>query len=571
MNPARKAVVPGFRKASRVCGGLTLLVGLLVSAPSAEAWDGTGGVLWVCPWDGPDARLLEPHRGASWLLAHTQDLALLLFPEDPSLDPAERGRWSRLGDLDPSGSYYIYSLADAGADARFEPPARVLFRRRHTAVLWTPGALPELTSESREAHRGLNQPLFVTVSPKAWPMTASALEKEQPPPFDILVDGIVDDVLEESYVAFWQALDDYETRYTFTEQNEAVVQWMADVFASYGLDVELHEYEQEGLKNNVVATLPGTEDPSKIVYISAHFDSKSEDPVHHAPGADDNASGTAAVLEAARVLSQYAFRYTIKFAGFNGEEQGIRGSLAYVQDILAQGEDVLGCFNLDMIAYRGTDADPPDVVIYTNEESVHLAETVRDNCLRYFPEDLEPRVIVWALGVSDHKRFWNHGYDAVFIVEDDVILNDVFPGPDFCPWYHSSEDRIEKYPRDYPARVAAAVVAAVAQTARPRTATTVTGTGAAASLRLMPVSPNPSRGSFTMRLHLPKRQRVSLAIYDVRGKRIRSLASESLGPGLREFQWNGLDDHGRSVGPGVFFSTLDHGGATFTVRLVLLD
>jgi hypothetical protein len=345
---------------------------------------------------------------------------------------------------------------------------------------------------------------------------------KEPLPFDVLVDGITDDVLEDEYVRLWQWLDDYETRYTFTEQNEAATQWIARVFASYGLDVEFHEYEQEGIKRNVIATLPGAGDPSRIVYVTAHFDSKSEDSFNHAPGADDNASGTAGLLEAARVLSRYPFWYTIRFAAFNGEEQGIRGSLAYVRDIVEQGEDVVGCFNLDMIAYRGNDPDPANVVVYSNEQSLHLAETFREACLRYF-------------------------------------------------WIHTSEDRIEKYPRDFPARVTAAVVAAVAQTSRPRTATALSDPSEPTSQRLLPAYPNPARGRAVLSFRLPEEQRVSLSIHDVSGRLIRSLAMRTLGPGLHTFCWRGLDDQGRPAGPGVYFSRFSDGRRTAAARFVFMD
>lgn len=561
--------MPRFLKILRCHAGAWLLLGLLAAVFPARAWDGRDGVLWVCTWDRPDSEILEPHRDSSWLLSYTEDFAVLLFRRDPSLSPQDLGRWNRLGNVDVSGDYYLYVLSSAD-QVNFTPPCRVLFHDGHTVFLWTPGAVPEPTHENLTALSSPNQAILVDVTPKPLPLHGSALGKE-PLPFDVLVDGIADDVLEDEYVRLWQWLDDYETRYTFTEQNEAATQWIARIFASYGLDVEFHEYEQEGIKRNVIATLPGAGDPSRIVYVTAHFDSKSEDSFNHAPGADDNASGTAGLLEAARVLSRYPFWYTIKFAAFNGEEQGIRGSLAYVRDIVEEGEDVVGCFNLDMIAYRGNDPDPANVVVYSNEQSLQLAETFREACLRYFPEDLEPMVVEWALGISDHQRFWLHGYKAVWIVEDEAIVDGEFPGPEYSPWYHTSDDRIEKYPRDFPARVTAAVVAAVAQTARPRTATVFSDPSEPASQRLLPAYPNPARGQAVLSFRLSEEQRISLSIHDVSGRRIRSLAMRTMGPGLHTFSWRGLDDQGRPAGPGVYFSRFSDGCRTAAARFVFVD
>ncbi|MCA9728707.1 MAG: M20/M25/M40 family metallo-hydrolase, partial [Candidatus Eisenbacteria bacterium] len=145
---------------------------------------------------------------------------------------------------------------------------------------------------------------------------------------------------------------------------------MYDVLTSYGLEVEFHVYQQSGPKKNVVATIPGTAHPEQVVYMTGHFDSVSPSAETSAPGADDNGSGTAAFLEAARVLAQYEFENTIKLVGFNGEEEGLVGSSAYVSAIANQGEQVIGCFNLDMVAYRGNDPGPADLYIYTDPSSL---------------------------------------------------------------------------------------------------------------------------------------------------------------------------------------------------------
>ncbi len=108
--------------------------------------------------------------------------------------------------------------------------------------------------------------------------------------------------------------------------------------------------------HNVVATLPGLTTPDQIFIISDYFDSTSDRPTTAAPGADDNASGTVAMLEVASVFSQYRFDSTIRFIGFNVEEEGLAGSTAYATAAKFNGDKIGdkigGMLNLDMIAYN---------------------------------------------------------------------------------------------------------------------------------------------------------------------------------------------------------------------------
>lgn len=362
-------------------------------------------------------------------------------------------------DLREGETLFVYLLENADA-ARFDEQDRVLVRSEREAVVATRGEVPLLLEESRRALAGLQQPVRVTLVPKVWP----SMEEEEPAlPRDVdpLIQDMVNSLTQQNYVASWQILDDFETRYYNTTGNLNATQWLLDQFLAMGLDAEFHLYQQNGTRRNVIATLPGIVDPTKVVYICGHMDATSENPQVCAPGADDNASGTTAVLEAARVMSQYLFQYTIKFACFNGEEQGLVGSAAYAADVAAEGEDIVGVFNCDMIAYRGTDPAPPDLVIYTNTNSQPLATTLQTAINTYTPGLIQPVVLVEALSGSDHASFWDHGYRAICSIEDEAW------GSDFCPWYHTCNDRIERYPQDYPLYCAQANLAAVAMTALP--------------------------------------------------------------------------------------------------------
>jgi hypothetical protein len=382
------------------------------------------------------------------------------------VDPQEASGLEALGArriaLTEGESLYMFLLEDA-TRAAFEPPARMIMGAGHEVLVATAGDAPRLTAASASSLRGLRQPVRISMLPIAWPDETIVPRAEPPRDVDPLIQSMINDLTQQQYVASWQILDDFETRYYNTTGNTNATQWLLDQFQAMGLFAEFHYYTYDGgQRRNVIATLPGQADPSKVVYICGHLDSTSETPGSCAPGADDNGSGTAAVLEAARVMKDYLFQYTIKFACFNNEEQGLIGSDAYCATIAGQGEDVIGVYNCDMIAYRGTDAAPPDLVVYTNTASLPLSTTISNVIATYLPGQLTPVVINDAgMTGSDHSSFWARNWKAVCSIEDEAW------GSDFCPWYHTCNDRIEQYPQDYCTVVTRTNIAAAATTAVP--------------------------------------------------------------------------------------------------------
>jgi hypothetical protein len=246
-------------------------------------------------------------------------------------------------------------------------------------------------------------------------------------------------------------------------------------FKSYGLDVEYDLFPHEVLTQghyemrNVVATLPGKGLNSERVFIvCSHYDtvaSKSSGWQERwksmpAPGADDNASGTAAVLEAARILSEYDFDCTIKFITFSGEELGLHGSRHYANMVASFGDDIAGVINFDMIAY---DPDLLDVDVITNEESQWLVDAMLSIQKRYGINPLVLRKIVNPEMVySDHAPFWDNGWNAILGID-----NSNFDSPEFNPFMHSTEDTVETLNLDMTFRVVQIAVGTLASLADP--------------------------------------------------------------------------------------------------------
>jgi hypothetical protein len=208
-------------------------------------------------------------------------------------------------------------------------------------------------------------------------------------------------------------------RYSLGTDILVAAQWIRSEFESCGLDATLHTYDT-AYGPNVIGELPGTTRPDDIYIYCGHYDTYHYADQSHAPGCDDNGSGTAAVLMAARILSQYAFEGTIRFIAFSGEEQWMVGSQAYAAEAAAEGENIIGAINLDMFLQPGFDNQDPDpdydLDIGGDNASQWLALYLADRFAAYTPIDFQ--VHNDAGFVSDQWAFWQYGYHAVGLIEN---------------------------------------------------------------------------------------------------------------------------------------------------------
>lgn len=252
--------------------------------------------------------------------------------------------------------------------------------------------------------------------------------------------------------------------------NQEARLYLQDTLSSLGLGVTT-----QGSYRNVIAELPGRTTPERIFIVGAHYDHLAGD----RPGGDDNASGTAGMLEAARVLSQFRFDSTIRFIGFNAEEDGLLGSKNYVNNVIIPNQqNVVGMINLDMILRPGSDngntAIDVDLSTRTSHApSVAWANKFRQTAATYVPALAVDSRIENEIGGSDQDPFVAAGYPAVFASE--CTANELFSGSNI--YYHTSQDasdRLANNPSspsgvtyDYPfaTKVVQAVVAVLAQEA----------------------------------------------------------------------------------------------------------
>ncbi len=321
------------------------------------------------------------------------------------------------------------------------------------------------------------------------------------------IEKIVRDVSQEHIADTLKKLTSFETRGNFTDPAQegrgigAARRWIYDQLRSYDprLEVSFDAYKvaKQGTRIlrdvevvNVVAVLPGTTQPEKRVIVSGHYDSLdvvrkpnapelapdgSETPVDEiidfeksveapAPGASDDASGTAVVMELARVMSKHKFEKTIVFVAFAGEEIGLIGSSLYADKAQKQKDQIEAVLNNDIVGndVSGNGRSENGLVHVFSDEpadslSRELARYVRDMAMSYVPSfkaDLVFRADRFSRG-GDHTPFSTDGFAAVRFTTPAENLG----------VQHTADDTLDKTSPSYTANVARVNAAAVANLA----------------------------------------------------------------------------------------------------------
>jgi leucyl aminopeptidase len=263
------------------------------------------------------------------------------------------------------------------------------------------------------------------------------------------------------------------------DQDARAYDFVISQLRDWGYEDDLTLFEQEfkpsieqetSTWKNIIIVIPGT-DPEishEQVLLTAHLDSTAEDsPEERAPGADDNASGVATLLEAARVFRDYKFKRTIKIIFFTGEEQGLHGSRAYVNAYGAEMEIILGVINTDMFGYDGDNDRCFETHVGSLEESDLIGRCLADTATLYDLDLTYDYLIYDAIRASDHASFWDAGVGAIEVLENFSPHN--YQGgcrnADKNPSYHSQLDIIDNMNIDTAHAIARAVIASVASLA----------------------------------------------------------------------------------------------------------
>ena len=321
---------------------------------------------------------------------------------------------------------------------------------------------------------------------------------------------IVDSVSQERITEILKKLESFQTRDIFSEDDNpargigAARRWLYDQFKSYSprLQVSFDTYRVKKGKgriirdvdiHNVVAVLPGKLNPERQFILSGHYDSlalQRRNPdgstapaagsdgsgpggppafdlsmlASTEPGVTDDGSGTAAVLELARIMSQYEFEKTIVFVAFAGEEEGLVGSSLYARRARKENQIIDGVLNNDIIGSEISGngrIDNGTISVYSEDpadsSSRELARYVKEMAERYLPSlrmDLVFRADRIGRG-GDHTPFNLEGFPAVRITT---------PNENYAN-QHSITDTFENTSVSYASRVIQANAAALASLA----------------------------------------------------------------------------------------------------------
>jgi aminopeptidase YwaD len=267
--------------------------------------------------------------------------------------------------------------------------------------------------------------------------------------------------------------------------------YLAGQFRLLGLDVSTHSFEAlGGTYRNVIGTMPSQQGdspheggpPPPPLVIAAHYDT-----VMGSPGADDNASALAVMLEVARCLRGVMLSREVRFIAFCLEEEDLLGSLAYAASLRKANHEIAGAIVLECVGYaksdEGSQRKPPTgrgaswrawggrvqkmpiavpsagdfLAIIGNTASAALAAAVEGAARERVPDLKTVALTVPGNGEllpdtrrSDHAAFWHYGYPAVMLTDTANFRN---------PHYHRSTDRLDTLNLEFMEKVAQAVTA----------------------------------------------------------------------------------------------------------------
>jgi len=301
----------------------------------------------------------------------------------------------------------------------------------------------------------------------------SFVAQQRRQPVDPEIQKMIREVSAKNIEASIRKLVSFGTRNTLSEQDNpnrgvgAARDWIFAEFERFNREcggcmmVEKQSFTQPAnppprgrvpeptVLTNVVATLRGTTDPDRVYVVSGHYDSMCSSPIDakcDAPGANDDASGTAAVIELARVMSKRKFDATIVFMAVPGEEQGLLGATHYAEQAKQKAMDIEGMFTNDIVGGATTRKNSPNrnrVRVFSegvpSDETPQQAGTRRSvggendsasrQLARYIKEQSDKYLKnfkVWMiyrrdryLRGGDHIPFLERGFTAVRITEVD--------------------------------------------------------------------------------------------------------------------------------------------------------
>ncbi len=441
---------------------------------------------------------------------------------------------------------------------------------------------------------------YYPLPPVQSPLRAKVIADDLHP---VLIQTVVNQIDSTKLLENLQFIEGIRHRTAGPQHLQEVKDSIFNRFVRYGLQTSVQNFNYSGYNaQNFLGRLTGTTCEDTTYIVDGHFET-----VSNSPGADDNGTAVAAFLEIARVLSGYSFRNTIKFIGFDLEEEGLVGSIRYVSEGIPAYEKIAGVINFEMIGYycdvpncqsipSGFCSLFPDVCDsvaaqqYKGNFILNVAN-VFSSPLRYKFDSCAnlyvPQLRVLSLSTpgngeltpdlrrSDHTPFWVAGYQALMITD----------GANYRNYnYHTPGDTIGTLNIQFMTNVVKASLATAASLAGIENSSyAVSGlfkivgfepvsTEVPRSFALYQNYPNPFNPVTKINFDIPsspssfgKGSGARLVIYDILGREIAVLVNEQLNPGTYEVEWNA-----DKYPSGVYFYRLESNENALTKKMVLI-
>jgi len=223
------------------------------------------------------------------------------------------------------------------------------------------------------------------------------------------------------------------SRHSFAPGSRVAAQWLKEQFEDTGATCRLKNFKL-GFAPNVICQYPSTTNTTATVLLSAHYDSRGSFGSTRAPGANDDGSGTVALLSIAHAIARksIAFKSNVQLVAFAGEEQGLYGSQAYSHELRQANANLTLMIQADMLAYHAA-GEPPQLGLPDKIGTAEVTQLIANVSAIYSPE---LKVGFTPACCSDHQSFHEQGFPSSQVYER--------AGPIADPMYHNSGDLSER-------------------------------------------------------------------------------------------------------------------------------
>ena len=259
---------------------------------------------------------------------------------------------------------------------------------------------------------------------------------------DIQIHNYLNQLNSDSISNHISQLENFQTRWAKDSNHREVAFYIKDKMELYQLRVRIDSFYMywdtpPTWQYNVVGILDGSIDTNSIYMLGAHYDAINPLDSTHAPGADDNASGMAALFEIARVMKENSYipTHTIYFIGFAAEEQGLKGS-GYEASVICQTKPIVYFLNNDMISNNMELESNWKVKLHTYDNSNDVTDYALEMMNTF--TTLTDTIIPDNCNCTDSRPFYDWGAKTIFFHEYN-----------FSPFYHSENDLVANIDKSY--------------------------------------------------------------------------------------------------------------------------